>query len=78
MNAEIAVGRLEHALQVVEAQRVVRGERADDAQPNALMNQAIEFRKFRSPRRRLLTSMPASFPKLRLGLGRLARAMRLL
>jgi len=46
VNAEIAVGGLEHALEVVEAERLVGGEGADDAEPDALVNQAVEFGKF--------------------------------
>ena len=48
VNAEIAVGGFEDALEVVEAERIVGREGADDAEANALVNQAVEFREFRS------------------------------
>ena len=48
MHAQVAVGGLEHALEVVEAERIVGGERADDAEADALVNQAIEFGKLGS------------------------------
>ena len=65
VHAEIAVGGLEHALKVVEAQRIVGCERTDDAEANALMNQAIEFGEFGSARRRRLMNLPAGlFPRL--------------
>ena len=46
MDAEIAVGGFEHALEVVEAERLVGGESADDAEANALVNEAIKFGEF--------------------------------
>ena len=43
VHAEVAVGSPEHAFQIVETQGVVDGEGADDAQAQALVNQAIEL-----------------------------------
>ena len=43
VNAEVAVGRFQQAAQVVEAERVIDGEGAHDTQPQALVNDAIEF-----------------------------------
>ena len=43
MHAEVAVGGLEQALEVVEAERIVDGQRAHDAQPQSLMDDAIEL-----------------------------------
>ena len=50
VHAEVAVGGFEHALKVVEAERIVGGEGADDAEADALVNQAIEFGEFGSDR----------------------------
>ena len=38
MHAEVAVGGVEQRLQVVERQRLSRRERADDAEPRAIMD----------------------------------------
>ena len=46
VDAEVSVGGFEHALEIVEAERIVGGEGADDAETNALMNEAIEFGEF--------------------------------
>src|SRR5580658_9592014 len=43
MHAAIAVGSLQDALEIVEGEGFVSGKRADDAQANAFMNQAVEF-----------------------------------
>jgi len=48
VNAEIAVSRFEYTLEIVEAEGIVGGECADDAETNALVNQAIELGKFGS------------------------------
>src|SRR5579872_1400354 len=48
VNAEIAVGGLEHALEIVEAQRIVGGEGADNAEADALVNEAVELGEFGS------------------------------
>ena len=52
MDAQVAVGRPEQALQIVERQALVHGERADDAQPQPLVNQPIELQRtfLRQPR----------------------------
>ena len=46
VDAEVAVGGFEDTLEIVEAEGVVGGERADDAETNAFVNQAIELGKF--------------------------------
>src|SRR5579864_5165807 len=43
VHAEIAVGGAQQALQVVEAQPLVHGQRRDDPQPHALVDQAVEL-----------------------------------
>ena len=48
MDAEVAIGCLEHALEIVEAKRFVGGESADNTEPNALVNKAVEFGEFGS------------------------------
>jgi len=50
VDAEIAVGGLQDTLEIVEAEGVVGGEGADDAETDALVNQAIEFGEFGSGR----------------------------
>src|SRR5688572_6771221 len=42
VDAEIAVGSLHQLLEVAEAERVVHRQRADDAEPEALMNEPVE------------------------------------
>src|SRR5207244_2307408 len=42
VHAQVPVRRLEQRLELVEAQRVVHGERAHDAETDALVNQAVE------------------------------------
>src|SRR5947199_4002673 len=42
MDAQVAVGRLEQLLEVVEAQVVVDRQRADDPQPHSLVDEAVE------------------------------------
>jgi hypothetical protein len=65
MNAEIAVGSLEHALKVVEAERIVGREGAHNPKPNALVNQSVEFGEFgRARHRRLLKGFASGFTKL--------------
>jgi len=44
MHAEIAVSRAEQALEVIEAKRIIYRQRADNAQPNAFVNQTVELR----------------------------------
>jgi hypothetical protein len=46
VDAEIAVGGFEHALEVVEAEGIVRREGADYAKTDALVNEAIELGEF--------------------------------
>jgi hypothetical protein len=46
VDAEVAVGSFEHAFEVVEAERLVRGEGADDAEADTLVNEAVELREF--------------------------------
>jgi len=53
VDAQVAVGGFEDAFEIVEAERIVGGKGADDAEADALVNQAIEFGKFRSVRRML-------------------------
>ena len=53
VDAEVAVGGLEDALEVVEAEGVVGGEGADDAEANAFVDQAIEFGEFGGARNRI-------------------------
>jgi hypothetical protein len=63
VDAEVAVGGLEDAFEIVEAEGIVGGQGADDAKANAFVNQAIEFGKFGSDRSRLaifFMSPPAS------------------
>src|SRR5579864_4788914 len=43
MHAQISVGGLEHALQVVKAQRIVSRQRTHNPQPDTLMNQSVQF-----------------------------------
>src|ERR1041384_1242986 len=43
VDAEIAVGQLEQRLELVEGERVHAGERGDDAEPHALVDQAVEI-----------------------------------
>src|SRR5438094_203779 len=47
VHAEVAVGRFEQALQIVERQRVVDRQRADDGEAHALVDDAIEARGLR-------------------------------
>ena len=46
MNAEIAVGRVHQLLEIAEAERIVDRERADDSEPQPLVNQTIELLGF--------------------------------
>ena len=48
VDAEVAVGRLEKFLEVVEGQPIVDGQGTDDAEPQALVDEPIEPQ--RSPR----------------------------
>jgi hypothetical protein len=59
VDAEISVGGLEHALEVVKAERVVSGKCTDDAEANALMNKTIELGEFWSSWRRVFTNLLA-------------------
>src|SRR5690606_33493019 len=43
VDAQVAVGRAEERLQVVERQLLVDGERAHDAQPQAFVNELVEI-----------------------------------
>ena len=46
VDAEVAVSGFEDALEVVEAEGIVGGEGADDAEADALVNQAVELGEF--------------------------------
>ena len=46
VDAEIPVSGFEQALEIVEAERIVDGESADNAEAETLVNQAIELRQF--------------------------------
>ena len=46
VDTEIAVGGFEDALEVVEAKGIVGGEGADDAEADALVNEAVELGEF--------------------------------
>ena len=48
VNTEVAVGGFEDALEIVETERFVGGESADDAEADPLVNEAIEFGEFGS------------------------------
>ena len=56
MDAEVAVGGFENALEVIEAEAGVGGECADDAEANALVNQTVEFGELKGARRDMLAS----------------------
>src|SRR6266508_2963691 len=45
VDAEIAVGRLEQRLQLVERDAVTHRERADDREPHTLVNQPVQVRR---------------------------------
>ena len=45
MHAEVAVAHAKKVLELVEGERSVHGERADDRQTGALVNEAIEMRQ---------------------------------
>ncbi len=44
VDAEVAIGRLENAFEVVEGEGVIAGEGADDSKARALVDEAVEFR----------------------------------
>jgi hypothetical protein len=80
VDAEVAVGGFEHTLEVVEAEGIVGRKGADDAEADAFVNQAIEFRKFVGTRVNLLMRLsgvllaklaPRLFSNLRLVFGML-------
>src|SRR5215467_3470 len=50
VDAQVAVGGFQDTLEVVEAQGFVGGESADDAEADALVDEAIEFGEFGSDR----------------------------
>jgi hypothetical protein len=64
VHAEVAVGRLQQVLQLVEAERLVHGERAHDREPHPLVDQPVELEGDRRPaaahpvERRRLGDMP--------------------
>ena len=60
MHAEIPVRCLEHPLEIVKAQRIVRRQRTDNPEPDPLVNQAIQFRKFGCLRCSVLANLFAS------------------
>jgi hypothetical protein len=72
VDAEIAVGGFEHALKVVEAEGIVSGEGADDAEADALVNQAIELGEFGGDGGVVASWFAMLFPMLRPRLGGLA------
>ena len=43
MDAEIAIGRIHQALEIAKSQRFIRGERADNAEAQAFMDQSIQI-----------------------------------
>src|ERR1041384_5435852 len=43
MHTQVAVARFYRGLQLVESHRLMRRERADNSQPQTLMNHAIDF-----------------------------------
>jgi len=43
VHAEVAVGSFEQTLEIVEAERIVGGERAENSETQAFVDQAIEF-----------------------------------
>src|SRR2546430_15151034 len=49
VHAQIAVRRLEQGLELVEAQRLVDGQRAHDAKAHALVDQPVELGGARTP-----------------------------
>ena len=77
VDAEVAVCGFEHAFEIVEAEGIVGGEGADDAEAYPLVNQAIELGEFGSrgdvlPRvlMRLFATLSVNFlvdPRLRFG-----------
>ena len=48
VDAEVAVGGFEDAFEVVEAEAGVGGESADNSEPDALVDQAVEFGELES------------------------------
>jgi hypothetical protein len=77
VDTEVAVRGFEHALEIIEAERVVGGEGTDDAEADALMNEAIQFWEFRSAGGKMLAGLLASgitkpLPGLGFGLSELA------
>lgn len=61
VHAQVTVGGLKDALEIVKCERLVCGERADDAQADALVNQTIEFRQLGSVSG-FVRSSPRLFP----------------
>src|SRR6185437_5897502 len=61
MGAQVAVADIEQRLQLVESELRIHGERAHDAEPHPLVDQAVEFRilaaTVRNGRRRRLASL---------------------
>jgi len=45
VDAQVAVGHAEQLLELVEGERRVYGERADDGEPRALVDQAVQIRR---------------------------------
>src|SRR5262252_1988908 len=50
VHAQVSVGCFQDAFQIVEAQRIVRRQRADDSQPDAFVNQPVQLGKLRGAR----------------------------
>ena len=61
VDAEISVSGFEDALEVVEAEGIVGGEGADDAEANAFVDEAVEFGELGSARGSGFAGMLASF-----------------
>src|ERR1700689_4645624 len=59
VNAEVAIGHAKELLELVEGQRRVHGQRADDCEPRALVNQAVKARRLGRSRTRSRGSLLA-------------------
>src|ERR1700752_1137339 len=59
MHAQISIGGLEHALQIVDTQRIISRQRTHNPQPDTLVYQSVQFGQFRSSRRCRFTRMLA-------------------
>jgi len=68
MYAEVAIGSFEDTLEVVEAERIIGCEGADDAEADALVNQAIKLGEFVGERGNILTRRVELFADLPMSL----------